>query len=152
VQYVVRPGGVSGIHGEIDLVLSRAVLEHVAALEGTFADMVCAMRPGALAVHQVDLKSHGLHRDNVLDFLNWTPGLWNLMYSHKGVPNRWRVDRYRKILSNIPVETLRLEPTIRARPEDIAGVRRHLAEPFRELSEEDLAWLGFWLVFRKQAT
>jgi hypothetical protein len=152
VQYVVRPGGVSGIHDEIDLVLSRAVLEHVADLEATFADMVCAMRLGASAVHQVDLKSHGLHRENVLDFLNWTPGLWNLMYSHKGVPNRWRVDRYRKILSNIPVETLRLEPTILADPVDIAGVRRLLAEPFRDLSDEDLAWLGFWLVFRKRAS
>ena len=111
-----------------------------------------AMRPGALAVHQVDLKSHGLHRDNVLDFLTWSPWLWNLMYSQKGVPNRWRVDRFREILGAIAVEDLRFEPTLRARPEDIAGVRQYLAEPFRHLSDEDLGWLGFWLVFRKQAS
>jgi len=26
-----------------------------------------------------------------------------------------------------------------------------LAEPFRALDDEDLAWLGFWLVFRRRA-
>ena len=107
------------------------------------------MCPGALAIHQVDLKSHGLHRENILDFLSWSSELWNLMYSHKGVPNRWRIDRYRDLLEAMPVETLVLEPTARAAPEVIAAVRPRLADPFRRLSDEDLAWLGFWLVFRK---
>jgi SAM-dependent methyltransferase len=149
LQYVVRSGGLSGIDGEIDLVISRAVLEHVADLDATFADMIRAMRPGALAIHQVDLRSHGLHRANVLDFLSWSPVLWKRMYSHKGVPNRCRVDHYRDILAKLPVEAVRLEVTAHARPGVVAAVRHQLAEPFRHLSDEDLAALGFWTVFRK---
>jgi hypothetical protein len=30
-------------------------------------------------------------------------------------------------------------------------VRPALAAPFKALSDDDLAWLGFWLVFRKRA-
>src|SRR4029077_4841255 len=98
IEYLVRPSGLSGLSGQADLVISRAVLEHVDDLAATFADMASALRPGGIAVHQVDLKSHGLHQRNPLDFLSWPPALWRLMYSHKGVPNRWRVTHYRELL------------------------------------------------------
>jgi SAM-dependent methyltransferase len=150
IDYLVRPSGLSGLSGAVDLVYSRAVLEHVDDLEATFADMVAAMRPGALAIHLVDLRSHGLHRRNPLDFLAWSPTLWNLMYSAKGVPNRWRVDRYRAIVERLPVDVLAFEPTRLAAPEDVASVREQLAAPFRTVSDDDLRWLGFWLVFRKR--
>jgi hypothetical protein len=151
VRYVVRPHGLSGLDAAADLVISRAVLEHVEDLPAVFADMARAMKPGALAAHQVDLKSHGLHRDNPLDFLTVSPALWALMYSHKGVPNRWRVDRYREILRELPVDVVKLEPTSLASPTDVDAVRGELAPPFRAATEDDLAWLGFWLVFRKRA-
>lgn len=151
IDYLVRPGGTSGLRDEIDLVFSRAVLEHVDDLEASLADMVAAMKPGALAIHLVDLRSHGLHRGNRLDFLAWSQPTWQLMYSAKGFPNRWRVDRYRELLARLPVDVLRLEPTERASPAEVAQVRPMLAEPFRALDDEDLAWLGFWLVFRRRA-
>jgi SAM-dependent methyltransferase len=147
--YEVRPHGFSGLHETADLTLSRAVLEHVDDLPGTFADMLQALRPGGIAWHLVDLKSHGLHRRNPLDFLCWSPGLWSAMYSHKGVPNRWRIDRYRTILEALNLQSLRLEPTLRATPEQVADVRSALAEPFRGLSDADLACLGCWIGFRK---
>jgi hypothetical protein len=126
------------------------VLEHVNDLEATLTDMVTAMRPGALAIHLVDLRSHGLHRSNPLDFLEWPPALWDLMYSAKGVPNRWRVDKYRAIVERLPVDLLALEATRLASPEDVAAMRPRLAWPFRQVSDADLQWLGFWLVFRKR--
>jgi SAM-dependent methyltransferase len=150
LEYVVPPHGDSGLQAEVDIVLSRAVLEHVDDLPRIFADMSAAMRPGALAVHQVDLRSHGLHRVNPLDFLVPSPGLWSLMFSHKGVPNRWRVDRYRDIVGRLPLEVLHLEATTRAHADDVRSVRPDLAEPFRATSDEDLAWLGFWMVLRKR--
>lgn len=150
LEYVVRPNGTSGLTAAVDLVYSRAVLEHVNDLEATFDDMVRAMRPGAHAIHLVDLRSHGLHERNPLDFLCPAPWMWDLMFSAKGVPNRWRIDRYRAALARLPVDVIALEPTYRARPEDIAAVRPRLAAPFRGLPDEDLAWLGFWLVFRKR--
>jgi SAM-dependent methyltransferase len=150
IEYVVRPGGLSGLHEAVDLVFSRAVLEHVNDLDATFADMTAALRPGAAAIHLVDLRSHGLHKANPLDFLAWSPGLWNLMYSEKGVPNRWRIDRYRAAIDTLPIDLQALEPTKLASAEQVAEVRPMLASRFRDVSDEDLRWLGFWLVFRKQ--
>lgn len=149
IEYLVRPSGLSGLVDSVDFVFSRAVLEHVDDLEATFADMVRAMKPGALAIHLVDLRSHGLHRENPLDFLAWSEASWRWMYSAKGVPNRWRIDRYRRIVESLPVEVVDFEPTHRAAAADVAAVRPFLAEPFRGVSDEDLAVLGFWLVFRK---
>jgi SAM-dependent methyltransferase len=152
IEYLIRDNGLSGLGNQIDFVLSRAVLEHVNDLEGTFADMERALRPAAIAVHQVDLKSHGLHRDSPLDFLSWPAWMWNCMYSNKGTPNRWRVDRYRQVLAGTRLRVISLQPTLRADPHDISSVRPHLARPFRGLSDEDLSWLGFWLVCEKPVT
>lgn len=151
IEYVVRPDGLSKMDKAVDLVISRAVLEHVNDLEATFADMVKAMRPGSLSLHQVDLKSHGLHRSNPLDFLEYPQWLWNLMYSHKGVPNRWRVDRYRELLGKQPLEVVDFYPTALFNKDDVKDVNGRLAEPFREICAEDLAWQGFWLSCRKKA-
>jgi len=151
IEYLVRPNGLSGLQGEIDIVLSRAVLEHVNDLEATFGDMVRAMKPGALAVHQVDLRSHGLHVSNPLDFLSPPSWLWQLMHSHKGVPNRWRADRYEQIVRQIEVECRRFEPTGRFEAEHVRTLRPQLDAAFANTGEDRLAWQGFWLVFVKQA-
>lgn len=149
LQYLVRESGLSGLRQEVDVVLSRAVLEHVDDLEATFADMETALKAGGVAVHLVDLKSHGLHTRNPLDFLTWPELLWRAMYSAKGVPNRWRVNRYREILERSGLHVERLEPTALASKRDVAEVRPRLAAAFRAVSDEDLSWLGFWLVCRK---
>ncbi|MDP1902584.1 MAG: methyltransferase domain-containing protein [Rubrivivax sp.] len=149
IEYLVRPSGLSGLQDAVDLVFSRAVLEHVDDLAATFADMTAALRPGALAIHQVDLRSHGLHMSNPLDFLAWSHTLWQLMYSEKGVPNRWRIDKYRSILQRLGADVAELQPTKLAAQEHVSGVRATLAPEFKSLSDEDLSWLGFWLVMRK---
>ena len=151
IEYVVRPSGLSGLRSAVDLVFSRAVLEHVNDLEATFADMTAALRPDALAIHLVDLRSHGLHKVNPLDFLEWSPALWDLMYSEKGVPNRWRIDKYRSVVARLPVNLMTLEATKLASNEQVRQVRPRLADRFQGVSDDDLRWLGFWLVFRKRA-
>lgn len=152
IEYLVLPGGLSGLRNVVDFVFSRAVLEHVNDLNATFADMAMAMRPGATALHLVDLRSHGLHQLNPLDFLAWSSELWSWMYSEKGVPNRWRVDKYRAVIDELPLDLLSLEATKYASREDVNAVRPHLAEIFHAVSDEDLRWLGFWLMLRKKAT
>lgn len=149
IHYMVKPSGLAGLIDWADLVVSRAVLEHVNDLRATFMDMRDALRAQGIAIHQVDLKSHGLHRRTQLDFLTWPSPLWTLMYGHKGVPNRWRVDRYRQILAEVGLETVTLEATTLVQQASIDEVRPYLARPFRELSDEDLSWLGFWLVCRR---
>lgn len=149
IHYMVKPSGLSGLTDWADLVVSRAVLEHVNDLRATFIDIYNALRKQGITAHQVDLKSHGLHRRTQLDFLTWPSSLWALMYGHKGVPNRWRVNRYRQILDEVGLETITLEATTLAEQLSIDEVRPFLAHPFRDLSDEDLSWLGFWLVCRR---
>lgn len=149
IDYLVQPSGLSGLSDEVDLVISRAVLEHVNDLPATFRDMYGALKPGGIAIHLVDLKSHGLHRKNPLDFLGWPTWLWSLMYSAKGVPNRLRVNAYRDAIAQCGLEVMTLTPTVLASPDDVWAIRPDLASPFKALSEEDLSWLGFWLVCRK---
>jgi hypothetical protein len=152
INYLIRPSGLSGLCDAVDLVISRAVLEHVNDLFSTFADMHKALRNGCLAVHEVDLKSHGLHRKNPLDFLTWPPHLWSWMYAHKGVPNRWRVNHYREVISATGFKELLMRPTLLAEKTDMAEVRPYLALPFKNITDEDLAWLGFWMVLKKEDT
>ena len=149
IEYLVRPHGFSELHDEADLVLSRAVLEHVDDLQGTFGDMVRAMKPGSNAVHLVDLRSHGLHRENPLDFMVPSRRMWSLMYSNKGVPNRWRLSTYRDILSALPLQEVGFIQTQSASRADVDRVRPSLDRQFRMLADEDLTCLGFWVFFRK---
>jgi SAM-dependent methyltransferase len=149
IEYRITPSGLSGLSNEVDLIYSRAVLEHVNDLSATFQDMAQALRNNAIAIHQVDLKSHGLHRRNQLDFLTWPRLLWDLMYSQKGVPNRWRVDAYRQAVADTQFDIQLLEPTALADMEMIKEVRPYLAPVFSTTNDEDLAWLGFWLVVQK---
>lgn len=151
IRYLIRPSGLSGLHSSVDLIISRAVLEHVNDLHASFRDMYTALKPGGTAIHLVDLKSHGLHRKNPLDFLSWSPWLWSLMYSAKGVPNRLRVNTYRQAVTDSGLQLISLTSTMSALPAHLREVRPALAKPFRTLTDEDLSCLGFWLVCRKPA-
>lgn len=150
IRYRIDSSGLSGLRDEIDLALSRAVLEHVNDLAATFSDMHAAMKHDAIAIHQVDLKSHGLHQTNPLDFLSWPDYLWRLMYSYKGVPNRLRITSYRATLAQVGFDVISIEPTLLAEMADMRAVRPALAAPFRQLTDEDLRCLGFWLVCGKK--
>lgn len=146
LRYQVTLSGLSGISEGVDLIYSRSVLEHVRDLRGSFVDMQRALRTTGLAIHKVDLRSHGLHQSNPLDFLTWPAKLWKLMYQNKGFINRWRVDRYQEILRETPLAIVSLTPTTIAESKDVVAVRPYLAAPFDTLSDEDLACLGFWVV------
>lgn len=151
IEYRVHARGLSRLKDCADMVYSRAVLEHVDDLAATYADMRAALAPDGIAIHLVDLKSHGLHRDNPLDFLTWPDWLWKLMYSHKGVPNRWRRIHHRQDTQSAGLRLVKLETTSMAATEDVERVRQHLANRFRDLDDDELACLGFWLIAQKRA-
>lgn len=152
IDYLVRPSGLSGLTNKVDLVISRAVLEHVNDLPATFRDMYAALKPGGISIHMVDLKSHGLHRNNPLDFLTWPAWLWSLMYSAKGAPNRLRINAYREAAAQSGFSVISLNPVMLASPVDVQAIRPDLAKPFRKLSDEDLSWLAFWIICQKPMT
>lgn len=148
ISYAVTPSGLIGRDAIADIVISRAVLEHVDDLPATFRDMARALATSGCAVHKVDLKSHGLHRGNRLDFLTWPERLWSLMFSGKGAPNRLRVDQYRSEAARAGLAIDALEVCELATREEVAQIRPHLAQPFRALSDQDLACMSFWIVCR----
>ena len=146
VQYVVTPDGLCGEQAAYDLVLSRAVLEHVNRLDKTLLDIAAALRPAGVSVHCVDLRSHGLDRQRPLDFLTWSDTAYRLMYSNKGFPNRWRIDAYRRCVQQSGLKFISLHPTEQLPLQKIQDIAGQLAEPFRAIDHDDLRWLGFWMV------
>ena len=126
--------------------ISRAVLEHVGNLPGTVNDVVKALKPGGISIHEVDLRSHGLDRYQTFDFLTWPEPVYRLMFSQKGFPNRWRVNKYRQLVERAGLRIRKLEPTNRLAPEKVALVEPHLSSTLRGVSRDDLAWMGFWIV------
>jgi hypothetical protein len=149
IQYVVNKKGFSGFKDKVDYVFSRAVLEHVNDIAGTIDDMGNALKKGGVTVNKVDLKSHGLHRGNILEFLTWPALLWNLMYSEKGTPNRYRLDEYKRILSHSNLKLIFVKCVETCSKDDIDEVRPFLCKQFKQLSDEDLSCLSFWFKAEK---
>lgn len=148
IDYRVTADGAAGETAGFDLIWSRAVLEHVHDLPVLFADMRRGLRPGGVALHQVDLKSHGLDRDEPLDFLTWPAWAYAAMYSHKGFPNRWRVAHYRQWVQAAGLQLVGLEPTQLLPPERLAAVLPRIPAQLRQGDPDELCWLGFWLKLR----
>jgi hypothetical protein len=151
IHYKVAKNGLSGSSDEYDLVISRAVLEHVNNLKETLLDVKGSLRRGGLSLHQVDLKSHGLDRYTEFDFLTWPETAYKLMYGHKGFPNRWRVDKYRELAAGAGLRVRHLKATGRLDQEKIGIVRPKLATALRGLDAGELAWTGFWMVLEHPA-
>jgi hypothetical protein len=149
INYIVTPDGLSGAENRYDIVLSRAVLEHVNRLDKTFKDIKTALKNTGVSIHQVDLNSHGLDRYTKLDFLTWNRHIYWLMYSHKGYPNRYRIDYYKQLMEANQLTPVKLKPTKTVDQKDIELIRPHLDAQFKRVSNEDLSWLGFWMVLKK---
>ena len=149
IEYLVNQQGLSQLSGSVDLFISRAVLEHVNNLHASLMDMQTALRHDGVAVHLVDLRSHGMHKKNPLDFLNWSPIMWHLMHSNKGVPNRIRVGGYKQLVNEVGLQLLAIRPSIEADLTEVREARARLASPFRDLSDEDLMCLAFWMTMKK---
>src|SRR5205085_927178 len=72
--------------------------------------------------------------------------IYRLMFSEKGFPNRWRIDRYRELVQRAGLRISKLEPTQRLPADKVALIEPHLAGSLRGISSEELSWMGFWLV------
>ena len=144
ISYQLTKNGLSDARDKYDLVISRAVLEHVNDLDSTMLDISRSMKIGGISIHQVDLKSHGLDRYAAFDFLTWPTSLYKLMYGHKGFPNRWRVDKYIALSNDTNLLVKKIAPTGRINQNEISNLK--LAKEFAHVSPEQLSWLGFWMI------
>lgn len=148
------------VHGEVasvraanrryDLVISRAVLEHVRDLDDLHASLREVTTDDAVLVHKVDLRSHGFEWDHELDFLLFDESTWRGLTTHIGEPNRARAPGYLEVARRhgfvpVHVSASRTIPAARA-----AALRPHLASPYREMSPAVLSVLGIWLVLVRE--
>lgn len=145
ILYRVAEHGLSASNQQYDLILSRAVLEHVNNLKKTMLDIKQNLKTNGTSLHLVDLKSHGLDRYTEFDFLSWPSILYNLMYNHKGFPNRWRVPHYRKFAEEAGLKIKQLIPTGKIDKEKMNLILRYLDKDFRDINQDELSWKGFWM-------
>jgi len=89
------------LEGEFDIIVSRAVLEHIYDIDGAFCVMDKHLKKGGRQLHKVDLRDHEMFtRDgfNPLTFLTIPAFVWNLMTRHSGKPNRKTAEYFKEKL------------------------------------------------------
>lgn len=156
-----------------DLIISRAVLEHISEIELAFYVMDKFLKRGGYLIHKVDLRDHGMFSKDghdPLTFLTIPNFIWSNMTRYSGKPNRRRVDFYERKLQmlnyNFKIYITHLatqkeeiiphkEQIIKDKDyhgEDltaIAKMRNKLCKDFRNLSDENLLTAGIFFVAKK---
>jgi len=159
-----------------DLIVSRAVLEHVFDLANAFLNMSTWLKVGGSLLHKVDLRPHSMfpRHSNPLTFLTVPGYLWPLMVSNRGQPNRKRVNYYREKLEELEIYdfdiyvthifgngneilphklAVKLGEDYDATNVDLVRqVRKKLAREFRSLPDEELLIAGIFLRASKRAS
>ncbi|MEO8054548.1 MAG: methyltransferase domain-containing protein [Acidobacteriota bacterium] len=148
--------------GDFDLVYSIAALEHVPDPGGTLAEVMRVLRPGGLAVHEIDLKHHG--SADPLKFLEWDDSEWNARtrrygenlrldaildgrYSGEVFCNRLRQSDWAAQFTHAGLIIEALEPVILLNSELVRPER--FVVPFRALAIEELRVLTIRVVARR---
>jgi len=129
-----------------ELVLSRAVLEHVRDLGALFRTLAAVTTEDAVLIHKVDLRCHGNRYDHELDFLSFPEPVYRLMSSHLDVPNRERLPRYLSLAEDAGLVTLYAASTHVIEPAEAEAARLRMAARFRAMDAQSLSILGLWLV------
>jgi len=81
-----------------DLIVSRAVLEHVLLIEPAMEAMHKMLKPGGFMLHEVDFRDHGIftnYKLPPLTFLSLSTAKWIAMTSNLGAPNRRMLGYYK---------------------------------------------------------
>jgi SAM-dependent methyltransferase len=117
----------------MDLIVSQAVLEHVADLEKTYRAMYLWLKPGGIMSHQIDFRSHNLTREwnGHRAIPDW---LWQVMLGKRSyLINREPWSVHRRVIADCGFEIVNVMQQYRR-----DGIpRSRLAARWREISEDD---------------
>jgi SAM-dependent methyltransferase len=157
---------------KFDVVLSRAVLEHVFDLDRAWNAMTRALRPGGQMWHKVDLRHHGYFGQfHPLYFLSIENRLWTLVSSPDPTLNRKRLSDYRRLAEDTfedyelfvthILDHPELIPHRRAIREaveyqsadlrSVESIRNRLVGPLRRLPAAELLVTGIFLIVRSRS-
>jgi hypothetical protein len=134
--------------GEVDLIVSNAVLEHVSDLEQTIKTFHSILSPIGMMIHKIDFRAHNRFlKRGPLYFLKYPDTLWKMMGNNVGAPNRMRPSDYKNILQRSgfefelqPDEHFDLDEVRSAKEGYLWGTR------FANMSLYDLSVATCWLV------
>ncbi|MDD4899239.1 MAG: class I SAM-dependent methyltransferase [Candidatus Omnitrophica bacterium] len=158
---------------KFDLVVSRAVLEHIFEIDKAFEVMDKYLKEGGLLLHKIDFRDHEMFsRDKFhpLEFLTIPEFFWRHMTQHSGKPNRRLKNYYEERLKALGYDFKILITHLTGRQEEflppkenivlnrdfgdsdlriIDSIRPRLAPQFRKLTDEVLLTAGIFLVAKK---
>lgn len=171
--YGLEESGDRFLPGSFDLIVSRAVLEHLYDPDRAFASMDRLLAPGGRMAHKIDLRDHemfsagGKHPMTFLTFPAW---LWSRMTRHSGKPNRRLYPYYDRKMREFGYEYTLFVTHVFGRDGDlephpprlrkgvdyddphlnlVRGIRSRLAREFRSYADEELLVSGIFLSVRK---
>lgn len=87
-----------------DIILSRAVIEHIYDIDTAFVVMDKLLAPEGYILHKIDFRDHGMFSDgglHPLTFLTIPDSVYRLMISDSGKPNRKLINYYEKKISEL---------------------------------------------------
>lgn len=129
--------------GSLDVMTSRAVLEHFMDFDLAALRLFELMRPGGVACHHIDLVDHRAYFDKAFHF-------WSFLAEEEGwsdgLINTLRFSEIRPKLERAGFEILRYEPRRGKMP---PGFMPQVKGRFRAMSEEELSVTGVFCVIRK---
>lgn len=99
-------------------------------------------------IHKVDLSNHSRIEFHPLQFLTYTERLWWLMSSNISRVNRCRWPQHKASLEKNRFAVEKFVPTRLLGLSRIQSVRPKLRLPFREMTDEELSTLGFFVACR----
>lgn len=133
--------------GSVDALVSQAVLEHVDALDETYAAFAAWLKPGGWMSHQIDFKSHGTATE-WNGHWRYSDAIWRLVRGRRA----WLINRapYSTHLTLLAQHHFRL---VYAQPFTLPNTlrREQLSERFRALPESDLTTAGAFILAVKES-
>ncbi len=131
------------LHGEFDLVVSNACLEHVADIGGLFARLRQLSAPRATMVHQIDGRAHmRWFRDHdPLNHLRYSERVYRSILDFPGAPNRLRSAEFSQLARAAGWSQVEILADMRAPRAYLEDLR--VAPHYQRMSDLDL--LGFTL-------
>ncbi len=155
-----------------DLIVSRAVMQHLFDPLGAMEAMIACLKPGGQMIHKIDLRDLNMFtpQKHELTFLGFPHVVYRCMTHNSGRPNRVLFHRYRDVLEQLKAQRLidydvfitrlvgigdlipHLRPVeISAEMWDhaervVENCRQHFAREFVAVESRDLAVSGVFLV------
>jgi SAM-dependent methyltransferase len=149
IQYIAAPDGIGALPEKVDLIVSRAVLEHCNNLQETFAHMDQHLKPGGFMIHKVDLTSHSEHYRHEFEFLCYTRCQWKAMTCFKGYPNRFRRNTYLELIRKHRFHLIHSQSVYGFSKTELSRFRHDLFTDFKNLDEKDLLCSDLFFIAQK---